>query len=199
MKNFRLILSMALISVMTLFSSCSDNEGIYYYSFKNIEYTVGDGDGMSEYKTPWEECYILVNNSETSEVQAGPSDIYIGNNARYNFTCATPSAFNPTVGYVHVPLPEALTSNNQVVFEDKEGEYSMEEVEVYRPKESKMYTILPKTKLTLKRQVIMKKLILTYKANFQCHPSGSDHVVTGKFVRYTPVGIALMEEYESVN
>ena len=159
MKNFRLILSMTLISVMTLFSSCSDNEGIYYYSFRNIEYTIGDGDGMSEYETPWEECYILVNNSETSEVQAGPSDIYIGNNARYNFTCATPSAFNPTVGYVHVPLPEALTSNNQVVFEDKGGEYSMEEVEVYRPKESKMYTIPPKTKLTLKRQVTMKKLL----------------------------------------
>ena len=199
MKNFRLILSMALISVMTLFSSCSDNEGIYYYSFKNIEYTVGDGDGMSEYETPWEECYILVNNSETSEVQAGPSDIYIGNNARYNFTCATPSAFNPTVGYVHVPLPEALTSTNQVVFEEKEGEYSMEEVDTNRSKESKMFTIPPKTKLVLERKLVMKKLTLTYKATFQRHPSGRDHIVTGKFIRHIPVGIALMENYEPVN
>ena len=190
---------MALISVITLFSSCSDNEGIYYYSFKNIEYTVGDGDGMSEYETPWEECYILVNNSETSEVQAGPSDIYIGNNARYNFTCATPSAFNPTVGYVHVPLPEALTSTNQIVFEEKEGEYSMEEVDTNRSKESKMFTIPPKTKLLLERKLVMKKLTLTYKATFQRHSSGRDHIVTVKFIRHIPVGIALMENYEPVN
>ena len=199
MKNFRLIVGMALIGVMTLFSSCSDNEEVYYYSFRSIEYIVADGDGMTEYETPWEECYILVNNSETSEVQAGPSDVYLGNNARYNFTCEAPSAFNPTVGHVHVPLPESLSPTNQVVFEEKEGEYSMEEVEVYRPAESKMYTISPKTKLTLKRQVTMKKLVLTYRASFQRHPSGGDHIVTGKFVRYIPVGIALMEEYEPVN
>ena len=88
---------------------------------------------------------------------------------------------------------------NQVIFEEKEGEYSMEEVDTNRSKESKMFTIPPKTKLVLERKLVMKKLTLTYKATFQRHPSGSDHVVIGKFIRHIPVGIALMENYEPIN
>jgi len=199
MKNCTSILTLTLLSVLTFFISCSDAEEVHYYSFKNIEYTVGSGDGMMEYETPWEECYILVNKSETSEVKAGPSDIYIGYRERYYFECTDASTFNPTPGYVHVPLPEALTSGNQVVFEDKEGEYSLEEVDMNRSKESQLFTIPPKTKLTLERKVVMKKLQLTYKASFQRYPSGRDHVVTGKFIRYIPVGISLVEKYEPVN
>ena len=77
-----------LISVVAFFSSCSDSkeEDIFYYSFKNIEYSIGSDDGMIEYETPWVDCYILVNKSETSEVKAGPSDIYIGYRDRYNFS-----------------------------------------------------------------------------------------------------------------
>lgn len=199
MKNCKLFVSMMLISIVAFLSSCSDAEEVYYYSFKKIEYTVGSDDGMIEYETPWIECYILVNKSETSEVQAGPSDIYIGYRDRYSFQCSDASTFNPTPGYVHVPLPESLSSGNQVVFEEEEGEYSMEEVDTNRSKESKMFTIPPKTKLVLERKIVMKKLTLTYKATFQRHPSGSDHVVTGKFIRHIPVGIALMENYEPVN
>ena len=199
MKNYKLFVSMMLISVVTFFSSCSDDEDVFYYSFKDIEYMVGSDDGMTEYETPWEECYILVNKSETSEVKAGPSDIYIGYRDRYKFQCSDASTFNPTPGYVHVPLPESLTSGNRVVFEEKEGEYSMEEVDTNRSKESKMYTIPPKTKLVLERKVVMKKLTLTYAATFQRHPAGKDHVVAGKFIRYIPVGIALIENYQPVN
>ena len=45
----------------------------------------------------------------------------------------------------------------------------------------------------------MKKLVLTYTATFQRHPEGRDHVVTGKFVRHIPVGIALVEKYEPID
>ena len=199
MKNCKSFWTLMLMGIMVFLSSCSDDEDVFYYSFKNIEYTVGSDDGMIEYETPWVECYILVNKSETSEVKAGPSDIYIGYRDRYNFQCNDASTFNPTPGYVHIPLPEALTSTNQVVFEEKEGEYSMEEVDTNRSKESKMFTIPPKTKLLLERKLVMKKLTLTYKATFQRHPSGRDHIVTGKFIRHIPVGIALMENYEPVN
>ena len=59
--------------------------------------------------------------------------------------------------------------------------------------------IPPKTKLVLERKVVMKKLTLTYAATFKRHPAGKDHVVAGKFIRYIPVGIALMENYQPVN
>ena len=58
--------------------------------------------------------------------------------------------------------------------------------------------VFEQTKLVLERKVEMRKLELTYKATFKCHPSGSDYVVTGKFLRYTPVGISLVEKYEPV-
>ena len=55
MKNYKLFVSMMLISVVTFFSSCSDDEDVFYYSFKDIEYMVGSDDGMTEYETHWEE------------------------------------------------------------------------------------------------------------------------------------------------
>ena len=198
MKNCKLFLSMILMSVVTFFSSCSDDEDVFYYSFKDIEYSVSSDDGMTEYETPWMERFILVNNGET-EVSAGPGDIYRGFHERYYFECKDPSLFNPTVGYVHVPLPEALTSDNHVVFDDKEGEYSMTEVDVPRVYTSDMYDVPAKTKLTIEGKIQMKKLVLTYTATFQRHPGGRDHVVTGKFIRHIPMGITLVEKYEPVN
>ena len=198
MKNCKSFWTLMLMGIMVFLSSCSDDEDVYYYSYNNITYSVGAGDGMTEYESPWEECYILVNNSETSEIKAGPSDIYLGYHDAYRFECDDPEAFNPTVGYVHVPLPEALSSGNQPVFDEKEGEYSKEEGEGNAYKESKMYTIPPKTQLVVERKVIVKKLVLTYTATFQRHPAGREHVVTGKFVRHTPTGIALVEKYEPI-
>ena len=189
---------MTLIGIATILSACSDTEEVHYYSYRSIEYSIGSGDGMTEYESPWEECYILVNQSETSEVKAGPSDVYTGYRERYCFQ-SDASLFNPTPGHVHVPLPESLTSGNQVAYDEREGEYSKEEVEVNRSKNPQIYTIPPKTKLTLERKVETKKLVLTYKASFQRHPGGADHVVTGKFIRHIPVGISLVEKYEPIN
>lgn len=199
MKISKPFLTLTILSVLACFASCSDAEEVHYYTFKNIEYTIGSDDGMAEYETPWEECYILVNKSATTEVTAGPSDLYKGYHEYYQFECTDASLFNPTPGHVHVPLPETLSSGNQVVFDEKEGEYSLDEVEVNRSYEGKMFDIPAKTKLILERKVMMKKLTLTYKATFQRHPSGSDRVVTGKFIRHIPVGIALMENYQPVN
>ena len=199
MKICKSFLALTLLGVLTFFVSCSDAEEVHYYSFKNIEYTVGSDDGMTEYETPWEECYILVNKSATSEVTSGPGDLYKGYHESYHFECTDASLFNPTPGYVHVPLPEALSSGGQVIFDEKEGEYCLDEVEVNRSYEGKMFDIPAKTKLVLERKIMMKKLTLTYKATFQRHPSGSDHVVTGKFVRHIPVGLALKENYQPVN
>ena len=187
-----------LLGIVSVFSGCSDAEEVHYYSYRNIEYSIGSGDGMTEYETPWEECYILVNQSEVSEVKAGPSDIYIGYRERYCFQSDDP-LFNPTPGHVHVPLPESLTSGNQVAYDEREGEYSQEEVEVKQSKDPQIYTIPPKTKLTLERKVKMKKLVLSYKASFQRHPGGADLVVTGKFIRHIPVGISLVEKYEPID
>ena len=198
MKNYKWFLSVMLIGVVAFFSSCSDDEDVFYYSFKNIEYSVNAGDGMTEYETDWLERFVLVNNGNT-EVTAGPGDMYLGFHERYCFECGDPSFFNPTVGYVHVPLPQALASGNQVILDEKEGEYSMTEVDVPRVYTSDMYDVPAKTKLTIEAKIQMKKMVLTYTATFQRHPGGRDHVVTGKFIRHIPMGIALVEKYEPVN
>ena len=198
MKIYKLFVSMMLMGIVACFSSCSDDENVYYYSFKNIEYTVSAGDGMTSYETNWEVLQSIVNGSGDKEVQAGPGDIYQGYHEYYTFKCDNPGKFNPTVGHVHVPIPQTLVSGSQIVLDEKEGEFSMEENQVIRSYEERKFNIPAKTKLVLERKVEMRKLELTYKATFKCHPSGSDYVVTGKFLRYTPVGISLVEKYEPV-
>ena len=198
MKIYKLFVSMMLMGIVACFSSCSDDENVYYYSFKNIEYTVSAGDGLTSYETNWEVLQSIVNGSGDKEVQAGPGDIYQGYHEYYTFKCDSPGKFNPTVGHVHVPIPQTLVSGSQIVLDEKEGEFSMEENEVIRSYEERKFNIPAKTKLVLERKVEMRKLELTYKATFKCHPSGSDYVVTGKFLRYTPVGISLVEKYEPV-
>ena len=198
MKIYKLFVSMMLMGIVDCFSSCSDDENVYYYSFKNIEYTVSAGDGLTSYETNWEVLQSIVNGSGDKEVQAGPGDIYQGYHEYYTFKCDNPGKFNPTVGHVHVPIPQTLVSGSQIVLDEKEGEFSMEENEVIRSYEERKFNIPAKTKLVLERKVEMRKLELTYKATFKCHPSGSDYVVTGKFLRYTPVGISLVEKYEPV-
>ena len=49
MKIYKLFVSMMLMGIVACFSSCSDDENVYYYSFKNIEYTVSAGDGLTSY------------------------------------------------------------------------------------------------------------------------------------------------------
>ena len=198
MKIYKLFVSMMLMGIVACFSSCADDENVYYYSFKNIEYTVSAGDGLTSYETNWEVLQSIVNGSGDKEVQAGPGDIYQGYHEYYTFKCDNPGKFNPTVGHVHVPIPQTLVSGSQIVLDEKEGEFSMEENEVIRSYEERKFNIPAKTKLVLERKVEMRKLELTYKATFKCHPSGSDYVVTGKFLRYTPVGISLVEKYEPV-
>ena len=198
MKIYKLFVSMMLMGIVACFSSCSDDENVYYYSFKNIEYTVSAGDGMTSYETNWEVLQSIVNGSGDKEVQAGPGDIYQGYHEYYTFKCDNPGKFNPTVGHVHVPIPQTLVSGSQIVLDEKEGEFSMEENEVIRSYEERKFNIPAKTKLVLERKVEMRKLELTYKATFKCHPSGSDYVVTGKFLRYPPVGISLVVNYEPV-
>ena len=198
MKIYKLFVSMMLMGIVACFSSCSDDENVYYYSFKNIEYTVSAGDGLTSYETNWEVLQSIVNGSGDKEVQAGPGDIYQGYHEYYTFKCDNPGKFNPTVGHVHVPIPQTLVSGSQIVLDEKEGEFSMEENEVIRSYEERKFNIPAKTKLVLERKVEMRKLELTYKATFKCHPSGSDYVVTGKFLRYTPVGISLVEKNEPV-
>ena len=198
MKICRLLFNMMLVGIVAFFSSCSDDESVYYYSFKNIEYTVGAGDGITSYDTNWEVLQSIVNGSADKEVQAGPGDIYQGYHEHYLFKCDEPEKFNPTVGHVHVPVPQTLVSGNQIVFDEKEGEFSMDETEVIRSYEERKFNIPAKTKLVLERKIEMRKLELSYKATFTCHPSGGDYVVTGKYVRYTPVGISLVEKYEPI-
>ena len=61
MKIYKLFVSMMLMGIVACFSSCSDDENVYYYSFKNIEYTVSAGDGLTSYETNWEVLQSIVN------------------------------------------------------------------------------------------------------------------------------------------
>ena len=142
MKIYKLFVSMMLMGIVACFSSCSDDENVYYYSFKNIEYTVSAGDGLTSYETNWEVLQSIVNGSGDKEVQAGPGDIYQGYHEYYTFKCDNPGKFNPTVGHVHVPIPQTLVSGSQIVLDEKEGEFSMEENEVIRSYEERKFNIL---------------------------------------------------------
>ena len=199
MHLLRLMLKIALICMVLFSTSCSDKEEVYYYSFKDIEYSVEEEDGMIFYETDWEVLQTIVNSSKDREVEAGPGDLYQGFHEYYYFECKNPADFNPTVGYVHLRLPQTLSLGNQIVYDDKEGEYSMDPVEVNRSYEGKVYRVPSQTKLTLERKIEMRKLVLSYKAIFQRHPSGKDFIVEGKFFRYVPENILLVEKYEPTN
>ena len=196
MKMKNLILKMALFCAIGVLSSCSDDEDVFYYSFKNIEYSVGQGDAITTSETDWEVLQTIVNGSEDTDVEVEAGDIYQDHHEYYCFKCETLENFNPTVGHVHVPLPQDIVANNQLVFGEEEGEYSMDEVEVPRFYEERDYIIPARTKLTLERKVEFKEMVVSFKASFKRHPSGKDLVVEGKFVRFVPTSISIVEKYQ---
>ncbi len=187
MKNFRQTITLMLMCALGFLVSCSDEEGVFYYSFKNIEYTVEGQDGVTTYDIP-EGIYRTVTNNSAEDLKYSIENIYDGYSEFYLFKCATPEEFNPTPGDVHVPLPNGLSPDGTVSVGSTMGEYTMD-IKL-TPAEADIreeFDVPPMKKLSISRSLKIQKRVFTYTATFERHPKGKDLVVKGKFINEVPV------------
>lgn len=185
--------------VLVLFSSCSDEEEVHYYKFKDIQYSMEEGDGIARYDTPMEIITVTKNSSVKDEMFSPQVDPYVKNHERYVFTCDSSEDFNPTEGYVHVPVPLSIAGNEIVISSDLK-EYSMTETDDMKYMEWLPAVVVPPmTKLTLSGELTIEKLTLTYIAVFVCCISGEEYVVKGKYIRYCPCELRVNKKFEELN
>lgn len=183
---------------LVLFASCSHEEDVYYYKFKDIRYSMEEGDGVQQYDTPMGISSVTRNFSLDTEAFSPQIDPYVKNHERYVFQCDLPEEFNPTVGYVHVPVPVAI-SESEIILSTDLKEYSMEETDdMKRTDLLPAFPVPPMTKLILSGELTIEKLIVTYHAVFERCPSGEEHVVTGKYIRYRPVEVRVDKKFEKL-
>ena len=199
MKNFKQTITLMLVCALGFLASCSDDEDVFYYSFKNIEYTVGMEDGVVTYDTEWAHFKTIINDS-SEDLKDSTGDIYAGYDEYYVFKCTTPEKFNPSVGYVHVPLPNGLNADGTVSVGNTMGEYTMDTM-LIRDKTANWeeFVVPPMKKLSILRSFKIEKQVFTYTATFERHPKGKDLVVTGKFVHVKPITArtsAILEDIE---
>lgn len=187
MKNFKQTITLMLVCALGFLASCSDEEDVFYYTFKNIEYTVEMEDGVTTYDTP-EGIYRTVTNDSAEDLKYSIENIYEGYNEFYLFKCATPEEFNPTPRDVHVPLPNGLSPDGTVSVGSTMGEYTMDIMMTHDETSKRQeYIIPPMKKLSISRSLKIRKHVFTYTATFERHPKGKDLVVKGKFIHEVPV------------
>ena len=197
MKNFKQTITLMLVCALGFLASCSDDADVFYYSFKNIEYTMEEEDGIMTYETS-EEIYKTITNNSSEDLKISTGNVYQGYDEYYVFKCDDQENFNPTVGYVHVPLPGVNAEGNIVVGSDM-GEYTMERVVTYNLSAGwKDRVIPPMKKLSLWRTLQIEKRVFTYKATFERHPKGEDLVVKGKFIHAKPTSAITRESLEDI-
>ena len=131
MKNLKLTFTLMLVCALGLLASCSDEEEVFYYSFKSIEYTMEEEDGIMNYETPWHVYNSVINTSETEDIKVTVGNLHKDYYEYYVFKCDDTENFNPTVGYVHVPLPIGLSPDGTVMVSGTMGEYSLEKMVTY--------------------------------------------------------------------
>ena len=197
MKIFKQTITRMLVCALGFLASCSDDEDVFYYSFKSIEYTMEEEDGIMTYETP-EEIYKTISNNSSEDLKISTGNVYQGYDEYYVFKCDNQENFNPTVGYVHVPLPGVNAGGNIVVGSDM-GEYTMERVEKNNLSAGwKEHVIPPMKKLCLWRTLQIEKHVFTYKATFERHPRGEDLVVKGKFIHAKPISSMARQTLEDI-
>ena len=197
MKIFKQTIALMLVCALGFLASCSDEEDVFYYSFKSIEYTMEEEDGIMTYDTP-EEIYKTITNNSSEDLKISTGNIFQGYDEYYVFKCDNQENFNPTVGYVHVPIPGVNYEGNIVVGDDM-GEYTMEKMVTYNLVAGwKEHVIPPMKKLRLWRTLQIEKHVFTYKATFQRHPKGEDLVVKGKFIHEMPTSAITRESFEDI-
>ena len=201
MKNFKQTIMLMLVCALGFLASCSDEEDVFYYSFKSIEYTMEEEDGIMKYETPWHVYNSVVNNSSTEmeDIKVSLGNLYRDYYEYYVFKCDYPETFNPTVGYVHVPLPSGLAPDGTVLVSSTMGEYSMEKMITYDTSAGmREYSIPAQKRLILECSLEIEKQVFTYKATFQRHPRGEDLVVKGKFIHAKPISSMARQTLEDI-
>ena len=162
MKNFKQTIMLMLVCALGFLASCSDEEDVFYYSFKSIEYTMEGDDGITTYYTP-EEIYKTIANYSSEELKYSPGNIYAGHEEYYQFKCATPEGFNPTPGDVHVPLPSGLAPDGTVLVSSTMGEYSMEKMVTYDVSAGmREYSVPAQKRLVLECSLEIEKKVFSY-------------------------------------
>ena len=77
MKNFKQTITLMLVCALGFLVSCSDEEDVFYYSFKSIEYTMEEEDGIMTYDTP-EEIYKTITNNSSEDLKITTGNIFQG-------------------------------------------------------------------------------------------------------------------------
>lgn len=187
-----------LVCALGFLASCEDKEDLFFYTFKSIEYTVGEEDGVMTHETPWE-IYKTIVNKTSQDLTISTGNVHDGYYEYYMFKCDTPEDFNPSVGHVHVPLPSGLSSDGTVSVGSTLGEYTMDKMEVRNLAAGwKEHVIPPMKQLRLWRTLEIEKQVFTYTATFERHPKGKDLVVKGKFVHAKPISTITRESLEDI-
>lgn len=198
MRNYKRIIRLMLVCTLGFLASCSDDEEVFYYSYKNIEYSIEEGDGKYTYETQWERYNTIANNSgtETEDMKISVGGLYNDYQEYYVFKSES-ETFNPTVGHVHVPLPSGISDEGVITFRLNEGEFTTEKM-ISADAGSREFVIPPMKKLILERKLEIETLQLSFKATFQRHPKGKDIVVTGKFICSKPVSAKIRQTLEDI-
>lgn len=179
-------------------TSCSnDTEEYRSYSFKEIRYSVEDGDGLERYKTPMG-IIVSVKNNLTEDCPSPQSDAFINNHERYVFSSDDLSLFSKVDEPVYVPIPYAIRETHISLTEENKP-FSATEIDVSEKIELlPSFTVPPMTSMTLKGELTIEKLTVTYEAIFIEHPSNKEIAVRGKYIRYYPQGIELTPHFEKL-
>lgn len=187
------------IVFMVCISCSNEKEEVHYYKFKDIQYHIEKGDGLETYDTPMGITSVTRNSTQEGGVYSPEIDPYVKNHERYVFTCDAPADFNPTEGYVHVPIPLSLSEGDMTMSKELK-EYSMEETDDARSVEKlAMFPVPPMTKLTISGELTIEKLTLTYTAVFVCCLSGEERIVKGKYIRYRPCELRINKKFEELD
>lgn len=178
--------SLLLIFVLCYVTSCGDsNEDEYledYYIFQNVEYYVGDGDGI-QIREIDDETLDSYNNpsDEIIEIYLNPykglentSLFEVRNKANYSYQ-------KDNLPKIRVPF--IIRNNTEVITGERVWNYVEEKISTLPcdNKSENRYEINPHNKLTFKRKIVIEEITVSYTATYVGQKSGYSAKVTGKW------------------
>ncbi len=197
MKKELLVLLITIVCFIGITSCSSDTGEFHLYSFKEIRYSIEDGDGLECYKTPMG-IIVKVNNSTTEDCPSPQSDAFVNNHERYVFSSDNLSLFSMVDEPVYVPIPFAIRGTHISLTEEKKPFSTIEIDESKKMELLPSFTVPPMTNMTLTGELTIEKLTVTYEAVFIEHPSNKAVNIRGKYIRYYPQGIEITPHFEKL-
>lgn len=168
------------------------------YTFYKIEYTMEDGDGVSESTQQVRQLStVIVNKTNTPQKMV----VYPYQDVKTSsvFTSDDATAFSwASGGEVDVKIP-AYISHGSIFFSDKLMKYSKENVTDQNNLIEQMVDVAPMTKTTAQIQTVkMSKMQVTFNLTLISRRTKAEKHITGKWYQETPVDCDLKVTNESL-